>query len=82
MDSIAEIKSRLHFYIAETDDVEKLSKLNNYVKALLEKEDKIIAYTPEGLGLSHADYKKEIDKAITEADKGDVISQEEMEKDL
>ena len=82
MNSIAEIKTILHHYIAETDDVQALTKLEQYVKQLLAKEDKIIAYTAQGQPLNQAAYKKEIDEAIAEVDRGEVISQEEMEKGL
>lgn len=82
MTSIAEIKSTLHCYIAETDDVKVLSKLQKYVKGLLDKEDKVIAYTSSGKPLTQSAYKKEIDAAIAEADEGEVISQEDMEKGL
>ena len=82
MNSIAELKSILHHYIAETDDVKVLSKLQQYIKGLLEKEDKIIAYTSQGQPLTRAAYKKEIDAAIAEVDRGEVISQQEMEKGL
>ena len=58
MNSIAELKSILHHYIAETDDVKVLSKLQQYIKGLLEKEDKIIAYTSQGQPLTRAAYKK------------------------
>ena len=82
MNSIAELKSILHHYIAETDDVKVLSKLQQYIKGLLEKEDKIIAYTSQGQPLTRAAYKEEIDAAIAEVDRGEVISQQEMEKGL
>ena len=82
MNSIAEIKSTLHYYIAETDDVKVLSKLQKYVKGLLDKEDKVIAYTSSGNPLTQLAYKKDIDAAIAEADRGEVISQADMEKGL
>jgi len=82
MNSIAEIKSTLHHYISETDDVKILSKLQKYVKSLLDKEDKIIAYTSQGHPLTCSAYKKDIDEAMAEADRGEVISQEDMEKGL
>lgn len=82
MNSIAEIKSTLHHYIAETDDVKILSKLQKYVKGLLDKEDKVIAYTHQGHALTRAAYKKDLDASIAEADRGEVISQEDMEKGL
>ncbi|MEM6526300.1 MAG: hypothetical protein AAGF85_17275 [Bacteroidota bacterium] len=82
MNRIAEIKVILHHYIAGTDDIHTLAKLEQYVKQLLAEEDKIIAYTAQGKPLDQAAYKKEIDEAIAEVDRGEVISQEEMEKDL
>ncbi len=82
MNSIAEIKSTLHHYIAETDDVKVLTKLQKYIKGLLDKEDKIIAYTSQGKPLTRLAYKNEIDEAISEVDRGEVLSQEEMEKGL
>jgi hypothetical protein len=82
MNSIAEMKSTLHYYIAETDDVKVLSKLQKYVKGLLEKEDKVIAFTSEGKPLTRSAYKKDIDAAIAEADRGEVISQADMEKGM
>ncbi len=82
MTRIAELKSTLHHYIAETDDAELLSKVQQYVQELLAKEDKIVAYNAEGEPLNQAAYKQDIDNAIEEAEKGDAISQDEMEKDL
>jgi len=52
------------------------------VKNLLEKEDKVIAYTSDGKPLTRSAYKSDIDAAIGEADRGEVISQVDMEKGL
>jgi len=52
------------------------------VKNLLEKEDKVIAYTSDGKPLTRSAYKSDIDAAIGEADRGEVISQADMEKGL
>jgi len=82
MNNVAEIKSGLHHYIAETDDVKTLSKLQKYVEKLLSQEDRIIAYTADGRALNQAAYKADIDSAISEAESGKVISIEEMEKSL
>jgi len=82
MDSIAEIKSGLHHYIAETDDVKTLAKLQEYIKKLISSGDKIIAYTSDGRALNQADYKADIDKAILQAGNGQVVPIEEMEKGL
>ena len=81
MASIAELKSSLHHYIAETDDVELLSKVQKYVQDLMEKEEKVVAYTAQGKPLTQSEYKKDIDEAIEQAKNGDVISQEEIDKE-
>ena len=82
MNSVAEIKSGLHHYIAETDDVKTLTKLQKYVEKLLSQEDRIVAYTSDSSALNQAAYKADIDSAIAEAEHGKVVSIEEMEKDL
>ncbi len=82
MESIAEIKSGLHHYIAETDNVETLAKLQKYITKLLAKEGDIIAYTSGGVALNQAAYKTDIDKAIKEAKNGNTLSIEEFEKSL
>lgn len=82
MNSIAEIKSGLHHYIAETDNVEVLTELKKYVEELVSKEDRIIAYTSDGRALNQSQYKADIDEAILGAEEGEVVSIEEMEKDL
>ncbi|MEM6830014.1 MAG: hypothetical protein AAF551_05830 [Bacteroidota bacterium] len=82
MNSVAEIKTGLHHYIAETDDVQILTKLQKYVEKLLSQEDRVIAYTADGQALNRDAYKGDIDSAIKEAESGKVLSIEEMEKDL
>jgi hypothetical protein len=82
MTSIAEIKSGLHHYIAETDSIEVLTELQKHVDELLSKEDKIIAYTSDGKPLNQAHYKADIDEAIQQAENGEVVSIAEMEKGL
>lgn len=82
MNSIAEIKTTLHQYIAETDDMKILSKLQEYVKNLLAKEKTIIAFNAEGKSLTSEQYKKEIDDAIAEVDGGGVVPQSQMEEGL
>lgn len=82
MNSLAEIKSSLHLYIAETDDVKILSKINNYVKGLIDQEGGVVAYSSKGEPLTHEGYKDDIDKIIEVSRDNDVVSQEEMEKDL
>jgi hypothetical protein len=82
MNSIAEIKSGLHHYIAETDSIEVLTELQKHVEELLSRDDKIIAYTSDGRALNQSQYKMEIDEAIQLAENGQVVSIEEMEKNL
>lgn len=82
MNSVAEIKSGLHHYIAETDDIKTLAKLKKYIDELLSKEDRTIAYSRTGKALNQAAYKADIDASIVEAENGQVISIEYMEKDL
>ena len=82
MKSIAEIKSGLHHYIAGTDDVKILAKLQKYVEGLLSKEDKIIVYTSDGRALNQAAYKADIDEAIRQGERGEIVSIKEMEQGL
>lgn len=82
MNSVAEIKSGLHHYIAETDDVKTLTELQKYVEKLLSKKDTIVAFTSDGKALTQAAYKADIDSAIKEAESGRLISIEEMERNL
>jgi len=81
MQSVAEIKSSLHSLIAETHDVSVLSNIQEYMKELLNKEDKVIAYTAEGKPLTQSDYKKSIDEARASVEKGGFFTQEEVGND-
>jgi hypothetical protein len=82
MNSVAEIKTNLHQYIADTDDVKILSKLQEYITNLLDEEQIIIAYNTKGNPLTSGQYKNEIDAAIAEVDRNEVISQLQMEEGL
>ena len=82
MNSVAEIKSSLHHYIAETDDVNILSKISKYAKELIDHKDRIIAYSSTGEPLTQERYKEDIDRIVTLANDDEVISQSEMEKGL
>lgn len=82
MNSVAEIKSGLHHYIAETNDVKTLNKLQKFVDKLLSEEERVVANTFDGETLNPVTYKKDIDIAIIEAEIGKVVSIEEMEKGL
>ena len=80
MVTIAEIKSTLHQYIVETDDVDILNDLRTYFETLAGQQDKTIAYTTEGKALSRESYRKDIDEAIAQADRGEVVSQQDIEQ--
>ena len=79
MSTIAEIKSTLHQYIVETDDVDVLNELRNYFETLPHQQDRIIAYTTEGKALSREAYRQDLDEAIGQADRGEVVSQQDIE---
>ncbi|MFK7900198.1 MAG: hypothetical protein AB8B61_05520 [Cyclobacteriaceae bacterium] len=81
MQSVADLKSSLLHYISETQDLQKLSTIQEYVKNLLHQEDKIIGYTAEGKPLNPKSFTKMINKAILEADNGELINQEEIEEE-
>ena len=64
MSTIAEIKSTLHQYIVETDDVDVLIELRTYFEGLSYQADKTIAYTTDGKALSREAYRQDIEDAI------------------
>jgi hypothetical protein len=80
MDSKAEIKSVLHRYIVETEDLELLKQAKEYFRSLLKNRRKIIGYTSDGYPLDIEAYKKEIDEARQQVKEGKTISQEQIEK--
>ena len=82
MATIAEIKSSLLQYVAQTDDEEILLKVQYQFISLLENERKIIAYTSKGKGLTIQEYQSSINESIQQYREGKVISQAEMEKRL
>ena len=78
MENVAELKTGLHQVIAETDDLDTLTKIKSYISSLMEEEQKIIAYTHENRPLNPINYKADIDSAIQEANEGKVISVDEL----
>jgi hypothetical protein len=80
MDSKAEIKSVLHRYIVETEDLELLKQAKEYFRSLLKNRRKIIGYKSDGYPLDIEAYKKEIDEARQQVKEGKTISQEQIEK--
>lgn len=82
MNNIGELKSALHHYIADIDDVNVLQKVKGYIGDLLDKESVEIVYESGGRPLTQQQYKKDIDEAISQAENGLLISQQDMEKDI
>ena len=82
MTTIAEIKSALHYQIANTEDKKVLEKLQSYLRSLVKSDHKTVAYSSKLKPLSVKEYKAEIEEAITQYRKGKVISQKEMEKKI
>lgn len=80
MSTIAEIKSTLHQYIVETDDVDVLNDLRTYFEKLPYQRDKVVAYTAEEKALSREVYQQDIDEAIAQADRGEVVRQQDIEQ--
>ena len=80
MATISEVKSTLHQYIVETEDMEILNHVTDYFKKLLRESGKIVAFSLDGKALTVEDYKKDIDEARDQIKRGESISQEELEK--
>ena len=80
MSTIAEIKSTLHQYIVETDDVDVLNDLRTYFEKLPYQRDKVIVYTTEGKALSREAYQQDVDEAIAQVDRGEIVSQQNIEQ--
>ena len=82
MENVAEIKTGLHQVIAETDDIDTLTKIKHFVSGLIESEQKIVAYSHKGEPLTPEQYKANIDAAIQESNAGQVVSVDEMEREI
>ena len=80
MVSISEVKSTLHKYIVETEDMEVLNSVNDYFRSLLKERGKIVAFTSDRRALTVEDYKRDIDESRDQIRRGESISQEELEK--
>ena len=80
MTTISEVKSTLHQYIVETEDMEILNHVTDYFKKLLSESGKIVAFTFDGKALTVKDYKRDIDKGRGQIKRGESVSQEELEK--
>ncbi len=80
MESIAELKSGLHQFVANIEDVDVLTKLKDYASQMQISGDKIIVHTSDGRSLNQKEYSSDIDKQIKQAESGATISIEDMEK--
>ena len=80
MTTISEVKSTLHQYIVETEDMEILNHVTDYFKKLLSESGKIVAFNFDGKALTVEDYKRDIDEARDQIKRGESVSQEELEK--
>ncbi len=80
MESIAEIKSSLHKYIVDIEDLEILEQAKEYFQSKLKNKKTIVGYTSDGRPLDTEAYKREIDEARQHVKEGKTISQEQIEK--
>lgn len=80
MASIAELKSALLQYVAQTDDEKILIKMQEYCASLIKKEKIIIAYTSKEKPLTIESYNTNLQEAINEYKAGKTVSQKELEK--
>ena len=57
-------------------------KLYSRMQKELYQNNEIVAYTTAGLPLTRKQYIEKIEKAIAEADRGELITDEELEKEI
>ncbi len=80
MANISDIKSTLHKYIVETEDLDVLNDVKDYFRLILSKKGQIVGYTSDGIPLDIKAYKKEIDVARKQIRDGNMIDQDSLEK--
>lgn len=74
----AELKEKIHEYINRADD-----RLLKIIYAILNQdENEIVAYTTSGKPLTRADYRAELKESEEEIKCGEVISHEDLEKEI
>jgi hypothetical protein len=73
--------NRISNAILLLSDVDK-SRLYAWMRKEFFKQDEIVAYTTAGLPLTHAQYIEKINKAIVQADKGELITDEELQQEM
>ena len=57
-------------------------KLYSRMQKELYQDNEIVAYTTAGMPLTRKQYIEKIEKAIAEADRGELITDEELEKEI
>ena len=57
-------------------------KLYSRMQKELYQDNEIVAYTTAGMPLTQKQYIEKIEKAIAEADRGELITDEELEKEI
>jgi hypothetical protein len=82
MTTIAEIKTALHQQVANTEDIETLEKVKSFFDSLAENDKRIVAYSAKLKPLTIKEYKAEVAEAMLLYQRGDVVTQEELEKGL
>ena len=80
MASIEEIKSTLHRYVVETEDIKLLESVTDYFRAKLDRTGKIVGYDADGTPLSLSKYRDQLDEAREQIEKGQSMDQIEVEK--
>lgn len=75
---LTQIKSELHQLIDQSD--EKLLKMI-YAMASVYNKGKVVAYDSSGKPLTKEDYNKRLEVAERQIAKGEVISQEDLERE-
>ena len=74
--SSAELKSELHKLIVETEDINLLNQIKSFIKSL--RSSKSSDWWDE----IPTEVQQAIDKSVEQADKGEVISHEEVTNEL
>jgi hypothetical protein len=73
--------NRISNAISLLSDMDK-SRLYAWMRKEFFKQDEIVAYTASGIPLTHAQYIEKINKAILQADKGELITDEELQQEI